>query len=103
MPNSVEGFTYCKRGYFRWGKISRKCWPDISRGDNFYDSTPISFINAYGFFFRVGVVFAKKTKARKNAKITPMRKFPRLQYVTEDSPYFFAFIYSLKNSIINIY
>ena len=25
-------YSYCKRGYFRWGKISRKCWQGISRG-----------------------------------------------------------------------
>ena len=70
---------YCKRGYFRWGKISRKCWQDISHGGNFHDTTPISFIKVYGFYFRVGVIFAKKAKARKTRKITPTRKFPRLQ------------------------
>ena len=62
---------YCKRGYFRWGKISRKCWQDISRGGNFHDTAPISFIKAYGFNFRVGVIFAKKTKARKMRKLPP--------------------------------
>ena len=53
--NEVE---YCKRGYFRWGKISRKCWQNISRGGYFHDTTPISFIKVYGFYFRVGVIFA---------------------------------------------
>ena len=57
--------VYCKRGYFRWGKISRKCWQDISRGGNFHDPAPISFIKAYGFYFRAGVILAKKTKTRK--------------------------------------
>ena len=71
--------TYCKRGYFRWGKISRKCWRDISRGGNFHDTTNIYFIKAYGFYFRVGVIFAKKTKARKTRKLPPTRKFQRLQ------------------------
>ena len=66
---------YCKRGYFRWGKISRKCWQDISRGGNFHDTTPISFIKAYGFYFRVGVIFAKKTKARKTRKLPPRENF----------------------------
>ena len=56
---------YCKRGYFRWGKISRKRWQDMSRGGNFHDITHISFTQAYGFYFRMGVIFAKKTKARK--------------------------------------
>ena len=74
---------YCKRGYFCWGKISRKCWQDISRGGNFHDTAYISFIKAYGFYFRVGVIFAKKTKA-KNAKITPTQNFPRLQYLMNE-------------------
>ena len=72
--------NYCKRGYFRWGKISRKHWQDFSRGGNFQDTTPISFIKAYGFYFYMGVIFAKKTKAQKNTKITLTRKFPHLQY-----------------------
>ena len=33
--------TYCKRGCFRWGKITRKWWQDISRGGNFHDTAPI--------------------------------------------------------------
>ena len=71
---------YCKCGYFCWGEISRNCCQDISRGGNFHDTTPISFIKAYGFYFRVGVIFAKKTKARKTRKFPPREKFPRLQY-----------------------
>ena len=70
---------YCKRGYFRWGKFSRKCLQDISRGGNFHNSPPISFIKAYGFYFRVGGKFHEEDKS---AKITPMGKFPRLQYQT---------------------
>ena len=66
---------YCKRGYFRWGEISRKGWQDISRGGNFHDSTPISFIKACGFYFRVGVIFAKNTKARKTRKLPPRVNF----------------------------
>ena len=67
--------VYCKRGYFRWGKISRKCLQDISRGGNFHDSPPISFIKAYGFYFHLGVIFAKKTKARKTRKLPPREIF----------------------------
>ena len=64
---------YCKRGYFRLGKISQKCWQDISRVANFHETTPISFINAY---------FREEDNLRaKNAKISPKRKFPRLQYI----------------------
>ena len=39
---------------FAGGEISRKCWQDISRGGNFHDTIPISFIKAYGFFFTSG-------------------------------------------------
>ena len=66
---------YCKRGYFRWGKISQKCWQDVSHGGNFHDTSPISFIKAYGFYFRVGVIFAKKTRARKTRKLPPRENF----------------------------
>ena len=66
---------YCKRGYFRWGKISRKYWQDVSRGGNFHDFTPSSFIKPYVFYFRVGVIFAKKTKSRKTRKLPPRENF----------------------------
>ena len=62
---SAQNSKYCKRGYFHLGKVSRKYWQDISRGGNFHDTTPISFIKAYGFYFRMGVIFAKKAKAQK--------------------------------------
>ena len=68
-------FAYCKRGYFRWGKISRKWWQDISHGGNFHDTTSISFIKAYGIYFRAGVIFSKETKARKTQKISPRENF----------------------------
>ena len=71
----VSKSRYCKRGYFPWGKISRKCWQDISHGGNFHDTSPIFFIKAYGFYFRVGVIFAKKTKARKTRKLPPRENF----------------------------
>ena len=67
--------SYCKRGYFRWGKISRKCWQDVSRGGNFHDSTHISFIKTYGFYFRVGVIFTKKTKSLNTRKLPPRENF----------------------------
>ena len=50
--------------------FSQKYWQDISRGGIFHDTTPISFIKVYGLYFRVGVIFAKKTNARKNMKIS---------------------------------
>ena len=60
---------------FRWGKISQKYWQGISRGGNFHDTTHISFIKAYGFYFRMGVIFAKKTIARKTRKLSPRENF----------------------------
>ena len=63
---------YCKRGYIRLGKISWKCWQDISLGGNFHDTTPISFIKEYVFYFDVGVIFPKKTKAW---KLSPRENF----------------------------
>ena len=60
-----KAIVYCKRGYFCWGKISRKLLQDISCGGNFHDATPVSFIKAYGFYFHVGLIFAKNTKAQK--------------------------------------
>ena len=39
---------------------------------NFHDTTPISFIKAYGIYFRVVVIFLQEGKSQKNAKITPM-------------------------------
>ena len=34
-------------------------------GGDFHDTTPIFFIKVYGFYFRVGVIFAKKAKREK--------------------------------------
>ena len=54
--------------------LGRKFYENVGKsGGNFHDTTPISLIKACGFYFRVGVIFAKKTKAR---------KYPRLQYAT---------------------
>ena len=69
--------NYCKRGYFLWGKISWKCLQDLSHGDYFHDNTPIT----YECYFRTGEIFAKESSITKNTKITPLRKFSRLQYM----------------------
>ena len=66
---------YCKYGYFHLGENSRKCWHDISQGGNFHYTSPISFIKGYVFYFRVGVIFAKKTTARKTRKLPPHENF----------------------------
>ena len=94
MISCIDWFDYCKSGYFRWGKISRKDWQDISRGGNFHDTTHISFIKAYGFYFRVGVIFREEDRSAKNAKITPTRKFPSLQYSTINKKlYVYMYVY----------
>ena len=86
-PQITADFTlrvskcYCKRGYFRWGKISRKCWQDISHGGNFHDSTPYFLHKGIWVLLSRGGNFREEDKSAKNAKITPTRKFPRLQYV----------------------
>ena len=46
----------------------------------FHYSSPISFITACWFYFRVGVIFAMKTKARISENYPTSEKFPRLQY-----------------------
>ena len=66
---------YCKRGYFRWGKISRKYGKDISIGGNFHYTTRISLIKSYGFNFRAGENFAKKAISRKTRKLPPRENF----------------------------
>ena len=66
---------YCKRGYLCWGKISRKCWQDLSRGGNFHDISPISLIKPYGFYFPAGEIFAKYAKSRKARKLPPRENF----------------------------
>ena len=71
----TTSLNYCKRGYFRWGKISREFLQDLSRGGNFHDISPISFIKSYGFYFPVGEIFAKKVISRKTRKLPPRENF----------------------------
>ena len=66
---------YCKRGYFRWGKISRKCSQDLSRGGNFHDISPIFSIKSSGFYFPEGEIFAKKVISQKTRKLPPCENF----------------------------
>ena len=93
MPQAKETCKYCKRGYFRWGKISRKYWQDISRGGNFQGTTPISFREAYGFYFRAGIIFAKNAKAQKTRKLPPRKNFH--VYSTVNCLLFTAFIFAI--------
>ena len=54
----LEPFFSCLiGGYFRWGKISQKCWQDLSRGGDFHDISPIYLVNSYGFYFPTGEIF----------------------------------------------
>ena len=56
---------------FAGGKFREKFVKTFHLGGNFHDTTPISFIKAYGFYFRVGVIFAKKTKGQNTGKLPP--------------------------------
>ena len=66
---------YCKRGYFRWGEISRKYGQDISRGGYFCDTFHISLIKSYWFYFRVGEISMKKVISRKTRKLPSCENF----------------------------
>ena len=44
-----------------------------------------SFIKAYGFYFRTGVIFAKKTKVRKTRKLPPRENFHVYSITSKDS------------------
>ena len=59
---------------FAGGKILQKCCKDISPGGYFHDTTPMSFIKANRFYFRVGVIFVKP-KARKTRKLSQSENF----------------------------
>ena len=73
--NIKKKFLYCKRGYFRWGKISRKFCQHLSHGGNFHDISPISLIEHFGFYFPAGEIFAKKAISRKSRKLPPRENF----------------------------
>ena len=53
-------------------KILWKCWQYVSRGGNFHDTSPISWIKSYECYFCLG--------RGQYLKITPTQKFPHLQY-----------------------
>ena len=60
---------------FAGGKFRKNVGKKFHLGGNFYDTTPISFIKAYGYYLRVGIIFAKKTKAHKTRKLTLRENF----------------------------
>ena len=60
---------------FAGGKFRKNVGKTFHVGGNFHDTTPISFIKAYGFYFGEGVIFANKTKARKTRKLPPRENF----------------------------
>ena len=65
--------VYYKRGYFRWEKISRKYWQDLSRGGNFHDNTHIAYCFnkvIWVLFLRWGIFL--KRQCHENA---PREKF----------------------------
>ena len=86
---------YCKHGYFRWGKILRKCWQDLSRGGNFQRFYFTFFLNkVLWVLFSCGGNFREEGHIAKNPKITPMRKFQRLQYLSFVQVYMYVYIVS---------
>ena len=60
---------------FAGGKFRENVGEAFHVGGNFHDTTNISFIKAYEIYFRVGVIFAKKSKARKTRKLPPRENF----------------------------
>ena len=71
----LSGLVYCKRGYFCWGKFSRKCWQDLLGGSYFHDCAPISSIKPYGFYFSCADIFAMKSASQKTQKLPPLDNF----------------------------
>ena len=55
--------------------LGRKCWQDLSRGGNFHDTTPISLIKSYGFYFLAREIFARKAIFGKTRKLPPSENF----------------------------
>ena len=64
---------YCNCGYFRWGRISWKCWQDLSCGDNFHNISLINLLNLMGFIFPDGN-FTKKVISQKKCENYPNAK-----------------------------
>ena len=60
---------------FAGGKFREYVGKTFHVGVIFHDTTPISIIKAYGVYFCMGVIFAKKTKARKMRKLPPRENF----------------------------
>ena len=61
---------------FAGGKFRENVGKTFHVGGNFHYTTPIFFIKAHGFYFRVGVIFANMTNARKTRKL-PHAKISR--------------------------
>ena len=78
LKNSHQTFLwhsliYCKCGYFCCGKILQNCWQDYLRWGNFHDTNHVSFIKAYGFYFRVGVFSWRRQWRKKTRKLQPCK------------------------------
>ena len=72
----VGDIQYCKRGYFRWGKFGKNV------GKTFHVAVYSYFLNkVIWVLFSRGGNFPEEDNIAKNVKITPKRKFPRLQYL----------------------
>ena len=60
---------------FDGGKFRENVGKTFQVGVIFMILLPFSFIKAYGFYFRMGVIFARKTKVGKMRKYRPSENF----------------------------
>ena len=60
---------------FAGGNFRENFGKAFNVGGNFHDTSPISFIRAYGFYLCVGVIFTKNTTARKTQKLSSRKNF----------------------------
>ena len=61
--------------FFRWGKISRKCWQDLLHGITFHDITSISLMKSCGFYLHAGEIFMKQAISPIMRELLPCENF----------------------------
>ena len=96
MQVPMHRFQYCVQKFMQIDTVNVvifagvKFWQDISRVGNFVHK------NIWVLFF-CGGNFCEEDNSVKNAKITPMQKFPYLQYYNI-KPFYYVFTMSLTSS-----
>ena len=77
IPRNVNGVVVDRE------KFCEKCWKDPSPGDNDHDTSPISLIKSYGFYFRLWEVFRNKNiSQKKTTKKLPQEKLSNFPMFT---------------------